>query len=137
MAQSTNAWPSTPQVPVAWGEVFDKWTILVIKSEKLVAEDALSNVARERLSIEQVIGDWHRYPATLMPLVEQLRQINEQLWNIEDGKRDCERRSQFDARFIELARQVYLQNDERARVKKEINTLLGSSLMEEKSYSQY
>lgn len=130
-------WTDIPQLPVAWGEVFDKWTILVIKEERIGDAAKMRNVQRERVEIEKVIGDRARFPAGLDSLVEGLHAINAQLWDIEDGKRRCERERQFDDGFIQLARQVYMKNDERARLKKEINLLLGSAIMEEKSYKPY
>ena len=127
-------WPPMPRIPVAWGEVFDKLSILDIKLGRLAGQDKLDNVRREREAILEVVGDMNRYPSTLWRLVEELQSINEHLWLIEDAKRACERRQQFDADFIQLAREVYLRNDERASIKQQINRLLGSSLVEEKSH---
>lgn len=127
-------WPPMPCIPVAWGEVFDKLTILDIKLDRLAAQDKRDNVRREREAIQEVVGDINRYPSTLWRLVEELQSINEHLWLIEDAKRACERLQQFDADFIQLAREVYLRNDERAAIKQQINRLLGSSLVEEKSH---
>lgn len=130
-------WPETPLLPVAWGEVFDKWTILTIKQERLQDEAKIANVAKERQEIEKVIGDVARFPADLGALVDALKAINAALWDIEDGKRRCEREKDFGADFIQLARLVYMKNDERARIKKDINLLLGSAIVEEKSYKPY
>ena len=135
MTQSN--WPSIPMLPVAWGEVFDKLTILQIKAQKLTDTVKLSNVETEKQALESVVGNLSRFPVELVSLVDELRAINTGLWDIKEGKRDCERRKCFDEKFIELARRVYMDNDKRAAVKKQINLLLGSSIMEEKSYQAY
>ncbi len=135
MTQSN--WPSIPMLPVAWGEVFDKLTILQIKAQKLTDAVKLSNVETEKQALESVVGNLSRFPVELVSLVDELRAINTGLWDIKEGKRDCERRKCFDEKFIELARRVYMDNDKRAAVKKQINLLLGSSIMEEKSYQAY
>lgn len=135
---SVNApWPAMPQLPVAWGEVFDKLTILQIKADKLQDAAKLAHVNQERQAIEAVVGDMARFPVGLPALVRALKDINTQLWDVEDAKRDCERRQCFDDRFVQLARQVYFGNDQRAAIKRQINTLLGSALVEEKSYQAY
>ncbi|MBF6631344.1 MAG: hypothetical protein ITG01_09400 [Comamonas sp.] len=126
-----------PQLPVAWGEVFDKLTILQIKADKLQDATRRANVNQERLAIEAVVGDMSRFPAALPVLVQALKDINTQLWNVEDAKRDCERRQCFDDGFVQLARKVYFGNDQRAAIKRQINALLGSALVEEKSYQAY
>lgn len=131
------AWSAMPQLPVAWGEVFDKLTILQIKADKLQDAAKRANVNQERQAIEAVVGDMTRFPAGLPALVLALKDINTQLWDVEDAKRACERRQCFDAHFIQLARQVYFRNDQRAAIKRQINALLGSALMEEKSYQVY
>ncbi len=128
-------WPAVPLLPVAWGEVFDKLTILEIKHAALRDEVQRANVARERAAIEAVIGDRQRFPGGLHALVDALRQINLALWDIEEGKRACERNQRFDLHFVELARNVYLKNDQRAAIKRQINLLLGSGLVEEKSHA--
>lgn len=134
---SSPAWPAMPQLPVAWGEVFDKLTILQIKADKLQDAVKRAHVNQERLAIEAVVGDMARFPVGLPALVRALKDINAQLWDVEDAKRDCERRQCFDDRFVQLARQVYFGNDQRAAIKRQINTLLGSALVEEKSYRAY
>ncbi|OYQ31765.1 hypothetical protein CHU95_21805 [Niveispirillum lacus] len=133
----SKSWTDIPLLPVAWGEVFDKWTILVIKEARIGDPEKVRNVNRERVEIEKVVGDRSRFPAGLDGLVAALHDINAQLWDIEDGKRRCEREKTFDDGFIHLARQVYMKNDERARIKKDINLLLGSAIIEEKSYKPY
>ena len=131
------AWPAMPLLPVAWGEVFDKLTILQIKAGKLQDAVKRANVQRERLAIENVVGEISRFPAGLPALVQALKDINTQLWDVEDAKRDCERRQCFDDSFVQLARKVYFGNDQRAVIKRQINELLGSALVEEKSYRAY
>lgn len=132
--RTTSKWPAMPCVPLAWGEVFDKLTILEIKAQRLAKPTQLANVARERLEIEAVVGDPGRFPVALSGLVSQLKGVNATLWEIEDGKRACERRQSFDAAFVQLARQVYRLNDQRAAIKRQINLVLGSTLLEEKSH---
>ena len=124
-------------VEIAPGELIDKITILQIKSERIVAADKLKNV-RVELEVLAAARD-AAMPATaeLADLTAQLKQINEALWDIEDAIRDCEREQDFGPKFIELARSVYHSNDRRAALKRQINELLGSKLIEEKSYAAY
>ena len=125
------------EVPIAPGELIDKITILEIKSERLDNPQALNNVRRE-LALLSAARDQHLPTSTqLTGLTAALKTINETLWVIEDDIRNCERKQDFGARFIELARSVYFSNDKRAALKKEINLLLNAELMEEKSYSDY
>lgn len=131
------AWPAMPQLPVSWGEVFDKLTILQIKAGKLQDAAQRANVIKEHLEIEAVIGDMACFPAQLPVLVQALKEINALLWDVEDGKRHCERQQSFGQEFVELARKVYFGNDQRAAMKRQINALLGSTLVEEKSYKAY
>lgn len=133
---NTNA-DAMPMLPVSWGEVYDKLTILQIKAVKIQDPAKLANIVREKNEIEAVAATIANPPESLNDLVNQLRAVNTELWDIEDGKRDCERRQCFDESFIQLARQVYIKNDRRAAIKKDINTILGSVLSEEKSYSAY
>ena len=128
---------NNPQIPISWGELLDKITILQIKLDNLTSQDALNNVARE---LKQLQSTFFKYcPETIKPklLEAELKRINQQLWDIEDKIRDKERNKSFDAEFIQLARSVYITNDERSRIKKRINETLGSDLIEEKSYSEY
>lgn len=129
------SWPAQPLLPVAWGEVFDKLTILEIKHARLTRPEQRANVAEERSAIDTIIGDPRQYPPALAELINELKVLNSELWEIEDGKRACERAQRFDEHFIRLARAVYLKNDRRAAIKREINDLLGSTLKEEKSHS--
>lgn len=124
-------------IPVSWGELLDKITILRIKNERLADPGKRRNVLRELTVLEAA---WRgRQPAAdeLVELAEQLRSVNEALWDIEDEIRDCERRRDFGDRFVELARQVYLTNDRRAALKYRVNDLLGSDIIEEKAYQAY
>ena len=131
------SWPATPLLPVAWGEVFDKMTILAIKLEKISDPGKRENVAKEFDAIGSIVGDISKYPDALGALYEELKAINLRLWDVEDSKRASERAQNFGPEFIALAREVYFGNDKRAAVKRQINELLGSSLVEEKSYNRY
>jgi hypothetical protein len=125
------------RVPVSFGEVIDKITILEIKTERMTDPAKIANVRRELVALE---GAWRESSASVMDidgLRAQLKAVNERLWDIEDDIRDKEHAQSFDAGFVSLARSVYIQNDERARLKREINSALGSSLVEEKSYKDY
>jgi hypothetical protein len=128
---------TTPHVPVSWGELIDKLTILEIKNEKLAAEAALANVRRELELLSAVIPDRLNQDARLTDLTDGLRAVNRALWAIEDDIRDKESKQEFDDAFIALARSVYRRNDERAAIKRRINDLLGSEIVEEKSYQAY
>lgn len=130
-------WPEIPHLPVAWGEVFDKLTILQIKLRRLGSEAQLANVQRECREIERVVGDIARFPGGLPQLLSELQGENERLWELEEGTRACERLQSFDARFVALAREIYRGNDRRAAIKRRINQLLGSTLVEEKSHLPY
>lgn len=125
------------RVEVAPGELIDKITILEIKQEHITDADKLSNVRKElEVLIECRATSLPAVPE-LESLTASLKDINKQLWKIEDGIRDCERNQDFGETFIELARAVYKTNDKRALLKREINDLLGSRLIEEKSYASY
>jgi hypothetical protein len=124
-------------IPVSWGELFDKLTILQIKSERINDPGKLENVRRELAELDKVVRTAGLQSAALDQAVAALREANSKLWVIEDDIRDCERERRFDAEFIRLARAVYYTNDERAALKKRINMLTGSELVEEKSYSSY
>ena len=123
----------SPLVPVSWGELLDKISILEIKAERIVAQPARANVEKELALLSSVAGRLAAEPG-LAGWKRELRQVNETLWEIEDRIREKEAASSFDAGFIELARAVYQTNDRRARIKREINLSLGSQLIEEKSY---
>ena len=124
-------------VPVSFGELLDKIAILQIKSERMSDEAKLANVRNELSALERT---WMAHPAAghnIAELRAQLKHVNERLWVIEDDIRLKEKAQAFDEGFIELARSVYFENDERARIKKDINLALGSSYVEEKSYEDY
>ena len=125
------------QVPVSPGEVLDKITILEIKSERMSDEGKIANVKRE---LELLQGAWLEAVEeddTVRRIHADLKSINEALWEIEDDIRDKERAKEFDQVFIDLARSVYVTNDQRANAKKELNLYLGSEMVEEKSYQDY
>lgn len=123
-----------PRVPVSWGELVDKITILQIKSERIADRAARANVARELISLSRVAGE---AIGEVTPLIDQLRAVNEELWEIEDKIREREAEGDFGQRFIQLARAVYKKNDLRAAIKRRINDALGSELVEEKSYANW
>lgn len=124
-------------IPVSWGELFDKITILEIKRQRIADESKLTNINRELDALQEVCRRFQLPGAELDDLVAELRSVNESLWDIEDDIRSCERSGDFSDRFIELARSVYRTNDLRAELKLSINRLLGSELIEEKSYQAY
>jgi hypothetical protein len=132
---TTNFAPA-PQVPISWGELIDKITILEIKVERLGAEQARANAAKELNLLREIAGPVLA-GGKAAGLVARLKSLNETLWEIEDRIRDHERSNDFGAGFIELARAVYKRNDERGAVKRELNLALGSELIEEKSYRPY
>lgn len=124
-------------VPVAFGELLDKLSILEIKSERMRDPGKRANVLREQAELEKV---WQGHPASgrdVSALRLQLKQVNERLWEIEDEIRGKEMAQAFDEEFVRLARSVYHENDERARIKRALNLALGSDLVEEKSYDDY
>ena len=127
----------TPLIPISWGELFDKITILQIKLENLQNQNALKNVKIEYDELFKIYENNFRVDANAKHLLADLKTINKTLWNIEDDIRDKERHKIFDEEFIELARSVYITNDERSRIKRNINENFGSQLIEEKSYSDY
>jgi hypothetical protein len=124
-------------VDVAPGELIDKITILAIKSERMDDETKLVNV-RHELDILTTTRDKDiQTSPELDALSAKLKAVNEALWEIEDDIRDCEAAKDYSQKFIDLARAVYVTNDERANLKREINLLLGSDIVEEKSYKPY
>jgi hypothetical protein len=125
------------RVPVSPGELLDKITILRIKSSRMRDASKLANVRTELEALEQL---WNASPYAAIDVtsdVGALLAVNERLWTIEDDIRDKERALAFDAEFVRLARAVYIENDERAAIKRRLNVRLGSSLVEEKSYAEY
>jgi len=124
-------------VEVSPGELIDKITILAIKTERITDPAMLQNVEHERSVLEAACKQAIVPSAELERATQALKEINTKLWNIEDEIRRCERAKDFGMRFIELARAVYHTNDQRAQVKRQINELLGSEIMEEKHYVPY
>ena len=125
------------KVPISPGELLDKITILRIKSERMSDPAKLSNVRLELRSLEETWSGSAYAKIDIEADVSALLRVNERLWVIEDDIRDKERVQAFDAEFIRLARAVYFENDERAAIKRRINTALGSAIVEEKSYRDY
>ena len=124
-------------VPISPGELIDKITILEIKSQRMTDAAKLHNV---RTELALLTDTWRASPFSATDIRAEwdgLREVNGKLWDIEDRIRDRERDGDFGVEFIELARAVYVTNDERAAIKKKINTRLGSTLVEEKSYADY
>ena len=123
--------------PVSPGELLDKITILEIKSERIADPQKNANVRTELNLLNAIWAEGVPAEVDLSAQRAALKAVNEQLWVIEDDIRDEERAKRFEQRFIDLARSVYVTNDERARIKKEINLALGSVIVEEKSYADY
>ena len=124
-------------VPISPGELLDKITILRIKAARMTDATKVANV---RLELSLLEKTWRESVGTSVDVSadeQALHAVNERLWVIEDDIRDKERAQAFDARFIELARAVYMENDERAAIKKRVNVKLGSRIVEEKSYKPY
>lgn len=125
------------EVPVSTGELVDKVTILEIKSERITEPAKLMNIRRELALLNGRLAPLMAGERGLAALKASLRAINEELWQIEDDIRDCERMRDFGPGFVELARAVYRTNDRRAAAKRAIDSLLGSEIVEEKSYAAY
>ena len=124
-------------VPVSVGEVVDKFTILEIKSARISDPDKLENIAAELEALRPLVSGGVFDGEEVALLTDALRTVNGQLWDIEDNIRAEEAAGRFGDRFIELARAVYVTNDQRAALKKKINLATGSALVEEKSYEDY
>lgn len=124
-------------VPISPGELLDKLTILEIKRDRIEDEAKLANIRHEYETLYSVWSGAGFEAPELDGLRAELKRINETLWAVEDDIRQCEASQDFGERFVELARLVYQTNDQRARVKRAVNTALGSELMEEKSYAGY
>ena len=125
------------KVPISPGELLDKITILRIKSKRMQDPLKLDNVRLELAALETTWAGSPYAGASMDADVNALMAVNERLWVIEDDIRDKERAQVFDAEFIRLARSVYFENDERAAIKRRINSKLGSAIVEEKSYQAY
>ena len=126
-----------PTIEVSWGELIDRITILEIKERRLTSPDAVANVRKELAALARVLGTLAPVPAGLEALKRELKALNGALWDIENRTRAKEAAKLFDAEFIELTRSVYLNNDKRAGIKRQINELLNSGLVEEKQYTSY
>jgi hypothetical protein len=125
------------KVPISPGELLDKITILRIKSQRMSDPAKVSNVRLELRVLEETWNASAYARIDIAADIAALLAVNERLWVIEDDIRDKERAKAFDPEFIRLARAVYVENDERAAIKRRINTTLGSSIIEEKSYREY
>ena len=119
---------------ISAGELVDKITILEIKKAKIVNKDKLVEIEKELLSLNETLKKFIPDYSKISKFKDNLKEINLKLWNIEDGKRLAEKKKEFGKEFIELARNVYKYNDERAKIKLAINTTLGSNIKEVKSY---
>jgi hypothetical protein len=124
-------------VEISPGELVDKLTILEIKSVRIVDDAKQTNVLRELATLRDCHARFVAKSTELGELASSLRSINERLWEVEDSLRECERTREFGPRFVELARSVYHLNDERSALKRRINELCKSRLVEEKSYTRY
>ena len=126
----------TPVVPISWGELIDKITILEIKKSKIESIDSINNIQKELKELSN-IAEIDKLPEKIIFLKRDLTDINLKLWAVEDEIREKDFKSQFDEEFIELAKSVYRLNDVRAQIKKFINLTLQSELIEEKSYKNF
>jgi tetratricopeptide (TPR) repeat protein len=135
-ARAAKAAGITPVTPVSVGELLDKISILAIKRERITDPAKRANVEKEYQALIET-SDKLALPGAVKPLLDEIKAVNETLWDIEDDIRGCEAKSDFGPRFIELARSVYKQNDKRAALKAEINRLCNSSLREEKHHKPY
>ena len=127
----------TPLVPISWGELIDKITILEIKEVKITSINALDNIRKELGFLSDIVINSKGVYDTISLLKNELKEVNLKLWQVEDEIRDKEYSQEFDEKFISLARSVYRLNDDRANLKKKINEMLFSELKEEKSYKSF
>ena len=125
---------NVPQIPVSWGELFDKICILEIKKENAFNQRAITNITKEFDILINLISNEILTNSEVMKLWLKLKEINQNIWNIEDEIRIKEEANDFGERFIELARNTYLFNDTRASIKRRINEILKSEIVEEKVY---
>lgn len=128
---------STPLIPISWGELIDKITILEIKQVNIKSLAALVNINKELGYLGDIVKNNIGLAELIADLKQSLFDVNIHLWAVEDDIRDKEQKKEFDSGFIELARRVYILNDERAKLKKLINQALKSELAEEKSYKEF
>ena len=122
--------------PISLGELVDKISILIIKQKNIIDETKLDHIKKELDFLQKTLMNYVQQEE-INNFLENLININSKLWNIEDDIRECERKKLFDQSFIDLARSVYFTNDERAKVKNDINKTFGSELVEVKSYEEY
>ena len=122
---------------ISVGELLDKISILEIKQKNIKDEQKIKIISKELESLNYSLKKDVRITDEIKSLYEDLKKINIKLWNIEDGKRDCERNGDFGEKFIQLARSVYIENDQRAKIKNKINKISGSNISEVKSYNEY
>ena len=122
--------------PISLGELVDKISILIIKQKNITDETKLDHVKKELDFLQKTLMNYVQQEE-INTYLENLININSKLWNIEDDIRECERKKLFDQSFTDLARSVYFTNDERAKVKNDINKTFGSELVEVKSYEEY
>ena len=122
---------------ISAGELLDKISILEIKLDNIKDEESLTEINKEHETLKQTKNSSFEITKDLQNLIDQLKKINMTLWTIEDKKRMCEKNKDFGKTFIELARNVYINNDKRAKIKSEINKLLGSNIKEVKKYASY
>ena len=127
----------TPLVPISWGELIDKITILEIKEVKITSNNALDNIRKELGFLSDIVSNSKGVYDAISLLKNELKEVNLNLWQVEDEIRDKEYSQEFDEEFIRLARSVYRLNDDRANLKKRINETLFSELKEEKSYKNF
>ena len=126
------------EIEVSNGELLDKISILELKLLKIEDEEKLINIMTEFDKLNPLVVDlFEKHDGQLQNHYLELAKINGELWDIEDWIRDCEREKRFDKEFVELARSVYITNDKRSEVKKLINLMTSSGLVEEKSYKEY
>ena len=122
---------------ISVGELLDKISILEINLKNIKDEQKIKIISKELESLNYSLKKDVRITDEIKSLYEDLKKINIKLWSIEDGKRDCERNGDFGEKFIQLARSVYIENDQRAKIKNKINKISGSNISEVKSYDQY
>lgn len=124
-------------IPVSFGEAADKVTILEIKRERIADPGKIANIEVELELLRRALLQHTRGVAAFGPLFDRLKDINGRLWDVEENIRECENQGDFGPEFVRLARAVYQTNDERTRVKREVDLLFGSALLEEKSYVEH
>jgi ribosomal protein S13 len=124
------------KIEVSNGEILDKFSILIIKRSNINDDAKLDNIQKEIDQLENIVDELIRDKKIFTKYVN-LAEVNKRLWDIEDDIRECERQKDFGDKFIQLARSVYISNDLRAKIKKDINILTNSGIVEEKSYESY